>query len=123
MGGVSTRSSAWKGRNCVTPPSRFLPSGGKQGLLDQQAACRPGPSDLHTKGNNPSFDPTDMTLPCILISIEQWVARSALVPVRGQDGLHLLRPLIEGLIPCQTDRKSTRLNSSHQKISYAVFCL
>src|SRR5258708_15013704 len=24
---------------------------------------------------------------------------------------------------CQTDRKSTRLNSSHQIISYAVFCL
>src|SRR5690606_41249622 len=25
--------------------------------------------------------------------------------------------------PCRTDRKSTRLNSSHVKISYAVFCL
>src|SRR5574340_1471403 len=25
--------------------------------------------------------------------------------------------------PRGTDRKSTRLNSSHQKISYAVFCL
>src|SRR3712207_6854309 len=24
---------------------------------------------------------------------------------------------------CQTDRKSTRLNSSHANISYAVFCL
>src|SRR2546430_10431363 len=24
---------------------------------------------------------------------------------------------------CQTDRKSTRLNSSHSQISYAVFCL
>src|SRR2546430_11929839 len=27
---------------------------------------------------------------------------------------------IEG---CRTDRKSTRLNSSHSQISYAVFCL
>src|SRR5574340_1845934 len=31
------------------------------------------------------------------------------------------------LMPCctyfESDRKSTRLNSSHQKISYAVFCL
>src|SRR5258708_15143640 len=26
-------------------------------------------------------------------------------------------------IPCKGDRKSTRLNSSHQIISYAVFCL
>src|SRR5206468_12138195 len=25
--------------------------------------------------------------------------------------------------PAQTDRKSTRLNSSHDQISYAVFCL
>src|SRR5574340_1236602 len=31
-----------------------------------------------------------------------------------------LRALAEQL---ETDRKSTRLNSSHQKISYAVFCL
>src|SRR5574344_257124 len=30
-------------------------------------------------------------------------------------------PLSEGVPP--TDRKSTRLNSSHQIISYAVFCL
>src|SRR5690606_39549622 len=27
------------------------------------------------------------------------------------------------LLPQQIDRKSTRLNSSHVKISYAVFCL
>src|SRR4051812_49860082 len=26
-------------------------------------------------------------------------------------------------LPTQTDRKSTRLNSSHMSISYAVFCL
>src|SRR5216683_4696758 len=25
--------------------------------------------------------------------------------------------------PCRSDRKSTRLNSSHDQISYAVFCL
>src|SRR5258707_8230665 len=28
-----------------------------------------------------------------------------------------------GKLPAQTDRKSTRLNSSHANISYAVFCL
>src|SRR2546430_5822028 len=28
-----------------------------------------------------------------------------------------------GLIPRRRDRKSTRLNSSHSQISYAVFCL
>src|SRR2546430_13159755 len=31
---------------------------------------------------------------------------------------HLVQPLVQG-----ADRKSTRLNSSHSQISYAVFCL
>src|SRR5437879_10570749 len=32
-------------------------------------------------------------------------------------------PLLSGMIGPVTDRKSTRLNSSHRCISYAVFCL
>src|SRR5690606_15926309 len=32
-------------------------------------------------------------------------------------------PLLSAPAPVRTDRKSTRLNSSHVKISYAVFCL
>src|SRR5688572_32722697 len=36
----------------------------------------------------------------------------------GQAGLAL-----EGAFPQSIDRKSTRLNSSHSQISYAVFCL
>src|SRR5256886_13053789 len=35
------------------------------------------------------------------------------VPVEADVGLH----------PVEQDRKSTRLNSSHSQISYAVFCL
>src|SRR3712207_7479690 len=35
----------------------------------------------------------------------------------------LLDPAPGGLGLCQPDRKSTRLNSSHANISYAVFCL
>src|SRR3989440_6982191 len=31
--------------------------------------------------------------------------------------------LPEGVVCAVTDRKSTRLNSSHDQISYAVFCL
>src|SRR5574340_1143300 len=34
----------------------------------------------------------------------------------------LLVVLVPLLVPHGVDRKSTRLNSSHQKISYAVFC-
>src|SRR5690606_40404727 len=36
---------------------------------------------------------------------------------------HLDHPVAEGGLPASLDRKSTRLNSSHVKISYAVFCL
>src|SRR2546426_5465990 len=53
---------------------------------------------------------------------------------RGIDGreLHILEPLTrahveevieEAVVAGRTDRKSTRLNSSHLVISYAVFCL
>src|SRR5690349_23988675 len=31
--------------------------------------------------------------------------------------------LEQGVLPAYVDRKSTRLNSSHVEISYAVFCL
>src|SRR5690606_12747736 len=40
----------------------------------------------------------------------------------GQHPVAVSRPVFE-LIRCAKDRKSTRLNSSHVKISYAVFCL
>src|SRR5258708_30603951 len=44
---------------------------------------------------------------------------------RTPAGIRMLRPVLgEGLLIAeQEDRKSTRLNSSHQIISYAVFCL
>src|SRR3712207_7698891 len=42
------------------------------------------------------------------------------VPPRG---LHVPRELVAGHVPLRRDRKSTRLNSSHANISYAVFCL
>src|SRR6266511_3664262 len=48
---------------------------------------------------------------------------------RSHRFLHLLRPPdtphrpAQAHAKCARDRKSTRLNSSHVKISYAVFCL
>src|SRR3712207_7962771 len=41
-----------------------------------------------------------------------------LLPRRAEDVVHDL-----GRPPLHPDRKSTRLNSSHANISYAVFCL
>src|SRR5690606_41836896 len=44
-------------------------------------------------------------------------------PDRTEEGLALLEEKWNALDPYEPDRKSTRLNSSHVKISYAVFCL
>src|SRR5438132_6999537 len=53
--------------------------------------------------------------------------RSLMLPVTqalsGKAVLQGISPLGAKEMPCSTDRKSTRLNSSHTVISYAVFCL
>src|SRR5271170_8408653 len=56
--------------------------------------------------------------------------RSTLFPYttlfRSDEGLRLLRNNVDGratFLVHPEDRKSTRLNSSHEWISYAVFCL
>src|SRR3712207_7906698 len=47
----------------------------------------------------------------------------------GERCLDVLRSDVQAVdvvqqpVPCLADRKSTRLNSSHANISYAVFCL
>src|SRR2546427_8693914 len=56
--------------------------------------------------------------------IRQEMRRSWCLPRRTDKDLtdlaHMFNPVIRGWIG---DRKSTRLNSSHSQISYAVFCL
>src|SRR2546430_5100604 len=42
---------------------------------------------------------------------------------RGRRSFAALREQLSGRYALQGDRKSTRLNSSHSQISYAVFCL
>src|SRR5258707_11055803 len=41
----------------------------------------------------------------------------------GRAGCEVARLLLRAPSRCKEDRKSTRLNSSHANISYAVFCL
>src|SRR5256885_10450221 len=48
-----------------------------------------------------------------LVTLGAWVLQK----------LKLRRPAALALLPSLSDRKSTRLNSSHLVISYAVFCL
>src|SRR3989449_6401542 len=58
-------------------------------------------------------------------SLHQFPDRAAALHVRvAQDLEHeVLRRHVVGLPAAHQDRKSTRLNSSHGYISYAVFCL
>src|SRR5690606_41523109 len=42
---------------------------------------------------------------------------------RDADAAHLRGESVGEVVAVEVDRKSTRLNSSHVKISYAVFCL
>src|SRR2546428_1495690 len=44
-------------------------------------------------------------------------------PSRSPDGHSTSRRCCASATPTSRDRKSTRLNSSHDQISYAVFCL
>src|SRR5215475_15209130 len=44
-------------------------------------------------------------------------------PARGRSRPESVRNTVDLPAPFGPDRKSTRLNSSHVKISYAVFCL
>src|SRR2546430_9190963 len=46
-----------------------------------------------------------------------------LMTEKGDEFAHLIERTPEGLKFKVLDRKSTRLNSSHSQISYAVFCL
>src|SRR5690606_25989645 len=49
-----------------------------------------------------------------IYKVEQDTARSAVISVEDR---------VNNMVIIKEDRKSTRLNSSHVKISYAVFCL
>src|SRR2546430_8155216 len=52
-----------------------------------------------------------------------WSVAAPFIPLYFQDVLRLGPSIILLLGAVQSDRKSTRLNSSHSQISYAVFCL
>src|SRR5258708_13909351 len=93
------------------PPSRHLSR--RQLLLATAAACLLGPSGTASaQGATPlklviTFPPGGSTD----------IAARILQPRLGEVAA---RPVI---VENRPDRKSTRLNSSHQIISYAVFCL
>src|SRR5205807_5709886 len=63
---------------------------------------------------------TSMFIPVSILEIEYW--RTLSIVGQSPSG-ELLLTLIANLSNWELDRKSTRLNSSHLVMSYAVFCL
>src|SRR5207249_8608810 len=59
---------------------------------------------------------------CTVLSLNVPVATNCCVLPSATDGVSG-EIAIDTKVPLLTDRKSTRLNSSHVSISYAVFCL
>src|SRR2546430_9269314 len=57
------------------------------------------------------------------ISMEYFPSHTLGSEVVNDKPVELQRALQFGIDICTGDRKSTRLNSSHSQISYAVFCL
>src|SRR5690625_6093341 len=57
------------------------------------------------------------------VAIVSQTAFSELDKLKDSDGRYLLQEDIKEQSQKRLDRKSTRLNSSHVAISYAVFCL
>src|SRR2546430_9223241 len=54
---------------------------------------------------------------------EPVIVEKQVAEARQRVGEGRVRPVVEEAVLVDQDRKSTRLNSSHSQISYAVFCL
>src|SRR5205085_8191077 len=97
------------------PDLHSFPTRRSSDLLDQVSLLEHGEVHVgirHDQGSNPSFEsialPPDDVLAACLPSLQ--LGRAGMID-------------IVSLASHPLDRKSTRLNSSHSQISYAVFCL
>src|SRR5437762_11053274 len=55
--------------------------------------------------------------------LQEGVDRSVIALRLGHEAIETTQIYLEATLAIKEDRKSTRLNSSHRCISYAVFCL
>src|SRR5690625_6725312 len=79
--------------------------------------CRQNPVKAHWTGSLGTMSDKSQDAGPILFNA--FDANQLILRIESRTGLGVLRPEI-----CSSrDRKSTRLNSSHVAISYAVFCL
>src|SRR2546427_2036191 len=65
----------------------------------------------------------DVVADSVARALRGYRGQADLFTQRRLDCAGLARELAAVESPAQSDRKSTRLNSSHSQISYAVFCL
>src|SRR5690625_6223892 len=89
--------------------------------------CRPAQCALALKGRPVPVPPYQLTsiLPGSNIELESIVAEitaSMVKELRAKTDAPMME-CKKALVEANGDRKSTRLNSSHVAISYAVFCL
>src|SRR5690606_2006096 len=86
-----------------------------------QIANDNGGGQLVVSGAKPAVEETAR------LATEKGAKRALMLPVSAPFHSSLMAPaaerMREALASVERDRKSTRLNSSHVKISYAVFCL
>src|SRR5690606_40003998 len=93
-------------------PGRLNPSRSLRNPVSQQSGQRHATRRPWAPRGDSDLSEEPMTAPSA-IEVQDLVKTYA---VRG-------RPPVRALDGVSLDRKSTRLNSSHVKISYAVFCL
>src|SRR5690606_41185128 len=81
-------------------------------------ACRPG---AHRSTRPFRHGHLCVTISTVSIRVVEYVREDGSIPFK--DWFDALDPAAAAKVAAAQDRKSTRLNSSHVKISYAVFCL
>src|SRR5215475_9102521 len=79
--------------------------------------------EVHRPGRGVQSIKSEFALSTQLVSQRALSLRSIFATRSSRDFMRPSRPLTSSTDAARKDRKSTRLNSSHVKISYAVFCL
>src|SRR2546422_7262263 len=119
-----TVSNSSRANNPFSPTSMNTPS---SGLPRSHHGCASGRKACDT-GTGSGQSTRGIALPLLRIgpnpiSRHPIVAVGLISTVAGKPGVRPSRNSNNDCAPATADRKSTRLNSSHGYISYAVFCL
>src|SRR5690606_41687637 len=104
------------------PHGWYLCSSWLHRWLMHSIGFRTGSFDSRWRGRHRQLHsfPTRRSSDLVALSVALWRFSTQTADLQGQS------ERLQGLVPLAiagVDRKSTRLNSSHVKISYAVFCL